>query len=328
MIETTLSRRSLLRGSALVVGFSLAGLRPEPGHAGSATAPSKSVATDEVDAYLALSRDGRATIYSGKVDLGTGVRTALAQIAAEELDLPLDHVTVVQVDTALTPDQGPTYGSLSVQNGGTQIRLAAATARRQILALAADRLGQKPETLVAEAGSVRPQDGGAPIPYADLLRDGRFSLKLDKDVATKDPGRFALVGQSVQRLDIPDKVSGRFTYMQDFRLPGMLHGRVVRPSAIGAQLLGLDEASVRDVPGLIKIVREGNFLGVVARTEWAAIRASRQLAAQWSQPETLPEQERLWEHVRATRVAKDDVTMNVGDAAGALRSAARTLTAT
>ncbi|HEV7440221.1 MAG TPA: molybdopterin cofactor-binding domain-containing protein, partial [Methylobacterium sp.] len=222
MIETTLSRRSLLRGSALVVGFSLAGLRPGPGHAGSATAPSKSVATDEVDAYLALSRDGRATIYSGKVDLGTGLRTALTQIAAEELDLPLDHVTVVQGDTALTPDQGPTYGSLSVQNGGMQIRLAAATARRQILALAADRLGQKPETLVAEAGSVRPQDGGAPIPYADLLRDGRFSLKLDKDVATKDPGRFALVGQPVQRLDIPDKVSGRFTYMQDFRLPGML----------------------------------------------------------------------------------------------------------
>ncbi|KAB1072061.1 xanthine dehydrogenase family protein molybdopterin-binding subunit [Methylobacterium planeticum] len=327
-MQTGVSRRALLRGSALVVGFTLAGLRPEAGIAGSSTAPTKSVAADDVDAYLALSRDGRATIYSGKVDLGTGLRTALTQIAAEELDLPLDHVTLVQGDTALTPDQGPTYGSLSIQNGGMQLRLAAATARRQILALAADRLGQKAESLVAEGGSVRPQAGGTPIPYADLLRDGRFALKLDKDVATKDPDRFALVGHAVQRLDIPDKVSGRFTYMQDFRLPGMLHGRVVRPAAIGAQLLGIDEASVRDVPGLIKVVREGNFLGVVARTEWGAIRAARQLAAQWSQPETLPEQARLWEHVRATRITKDDVTMNVGDAGAALASAARTLSAT
>ncbi|WP_336489062.1 xanthine dehydrogenase family protein molybdopterin-binding subunit [Methylobacterium nigriterrae] len=328
MSETSLSRRAILRGSAIVVGFALSGIRPDAGSAASPTAPSKSVSPDEVDAYLALSRDGRATIYSGKVDLGTGVRTALTQMAAEELDLPLDHVALVQGDTALTPDQGPTYGSLSIQNGGMQIRLAAATARRHLVALAAERLGQKPEALETRDGTVRPQAGGAGIAYADLLKDGRFSLKLDKAVVTKDPATFSLVGQSVARLDIPDKISGRFAYMQDFRLPGMLHGRVVRPPAIGAQLQGVDEASVRDVAGLIRIVREGNFLGVVARTEWAAIKAAKQLSAQWSASEILPEQGRLWDYVRATRVTKDDVTMNVGDAPAALNGADRRLKAT
>ena len=326
MVETSLSRRGLLKGSALVVGFALAGAGPAL--AGSPTAPSKPVSPEEVDAFLALSRDGFATIYSGKVDLGTGVRTALTQMAAEELDLPLDHVTLVQGDTALTPDQGPTYGSLSIQNGGMQIRLACATARRQLLGLAAERLGRRREDLVTEAGIVRPKDGGEGIAYGELLREGRFSLKVDKEAAPKDPGSYRLVGQSVQRLDLPEKIAGRFAYMQDFRLPGMLHGRVVRPPAIGAQLQSVDEASVRDVPGLIRVVREGNFLGVVARTEWAAIKAARQLQARWSDAAELPEQDRLWEHVRGTRIVKDDVTMNVGDAAGALQGEGRVLRAT
>ncbi|WP_132255334.1 xanthine dehydrogenase family protein molybdopterin-binding subunit [Methylobacterium segetis] len=332
MFTTThaaLSRRTLLQGSgALVIGFSLGGRVTAQGGAPIPT-PSvgKSIAPDQVDSFLALDAEGRATVYSGKVDLGTGVRTALAQMAAEELDLPIDRVTIVQGDTALTPDQGPTYGSLSIQKGGVEIRQAAATARARLLTLAAERLGVSPDTLVTENGTVRPKGGGAGIDYADLIRGGRFETKVDKEVTTKDAAHFALVGKSVARIDIPEKVTGRFTYMQDFRIPGMVHARVVRPPAIGANLESVDEGSVAGIPGLIKVVREGNFLAVVAEREWAAIKGARALKAQWSAWEGLPEQDHLWEHVRATKVTKDDVTSSVGDPEAALPNAAKTLSA-
>ena len=325
-----LSRRSLLQGGALVVGFSLAGRRASA----QTFAPvatngfAKPVAPDQVDSFLALGADGRATIFSGKVDLGTGIRTAMAQIAAEELDLPLERVAVVQGDTALTPDQGPTYGSLSIQKGGVEIRQAAATARARLVQLASARLGVPADALVTENGTVRPKAGGAGLAYAELVKDGRFEAKVDPAVTPKDPARFALVGKSVARLDIPDKVTGRFTYMQDVRLPGMVHARVVRPPSLGARLESVDEGSVAQIPGLIRVVRQGNFLAVVAEREWAAVKAAGQIKAAWSKWEGLPAQDRLWEHVRATRVTKDDVTSSTGDAEGALAGAARTLSAT
>ncbi len=331
MNAPTFSRRNLLlQGGALVVGFSLAGR----GALAQATFPAvptdgftKPVAPDQVDSFLALGADGRATIYSGKVDLGTGVQTAIAQIAAEELDLPLDRVSVVQGDTALTPDQGPTYGSLSVQKGGVEIRQAAATARARLVQLAGERLGVPAEALVSESGVVRPKAGGEGITYAELVRDGRLDLKVDPAAKIKDSAAFTLVGKPVPRLDIPDKITGRFTYMQDYRVPGMVHARVVRPPAIGASLESVDEASVADVPGLIKVVREGNFLAVVAEKEWAAIKAAERLKAKWSSWAGLPEQDKLWQHVRATKVSKDDVTSNTGDAEAALGQAAKVLEA-
>lgn len=326
MPATQFSRRSLLQGGAIVVGFSLS--RALPVAAASGTAPSKPVALDQVDSYLSLERDGSAIVYSGKVDLGTGVRTALTQMAADELDLPLARVRVIQGDTALTPDQGPTYGSLSIQNGGTQIRAAAATARRQLLQLASERLGTPTDTLVTRDGRVAPASGGEGIAYADLLKDGHFSLKLDKDAPSKNPDAFSFVGKPVARLDIPAKIYASFTYMQDVTLPGMLHGRVIRPPAIEARLTSVDETSVAGIPGLVKVVREGDFLGVVTTSEWAAIKAAEKLSATWSKAETLPEQSRLWEHVRATPVVKEDITSNVGDADGAMANAARKLKAT
>ncbi|WFT83224.1 molybdopterin-dependent oxidoreductase [Methylobacterium sp. CB376] len=324
------SRRALLQGGALVVGFSLAGRSALAQTAASVATNgfSKAIAPDQVDSFLALGRDGRATIFSGKVDLGTGIETAMAQIAAEELDLPLDHVTVVQGDTALTPDQGPTYGSLSIQKGGVEIRHAAATARARLVQLASERLGAPVDALVTENGGVRPKAGGTGVSYADLLKDGRFETKVDPAITTKDPAHFALVGKSVPRLDIPEKMTGRFTYMQDFRVPGMVHARVVRPPAIGATLEGVDDGSVADIPGLIEVVRRGSFLAVVAEREWAAIKAARQLKATWSAWEGLPAQDRLWEHVRATKVTKDDVTSSTGDAEAALASASKVLQAT
>jgi CO/xanthine dehydrogenase Mo-binding subunit len=144
-----------------------------------------------------------------------------------------------------------------------------------------------------------------------------FSLKLDhtKPAKSKDPKDYRIVGKPVPRVDIPAKVTGRFTYINNFRRRGMLHGRVIRPPSVGAKLEGVDESSVNDLPGLVRVVREGNFLGVVAQSEWIAIKAARQLKATWSKWEGLPEQAKLYEHVRATKVAQDEVTGNVGDTA-------------
>ncbi|MEH3117299.1 MAG: molybdopterin-dependent oxidoreductase [Methylorubrum populi] len=326
-----LSRRSLLlQGGALVVGFSLSGRNALAQQTFAPVATngfSKPVAPDRVDSFLALGADGRATIFSGKVDLGTGIETALAQIAAEELDLPLDRVTVVQGDTALTPDQGPTYGSLSIQKGGVEIRQAAATARARLVGLASERLGVPAEALASEKGTVRPKTGGKGLSYAELVRDGRLDLKVDPAARTKDPANFALVGKSVARIDIPDKMTGRFTYMQDLRVPEMVHARVVRPPAIGARLESVDETSVAAIPGLIAVVRQGNFLAVVAEREWAAVKAAGQIEATWSKWEGLPEQDKLWQHVRAAKVTKDDVTSSIGDAEAALGRAVSRLEA-
>lgn len=324
-MHSTVSRRSLLQGSgALVVAFSLGG----PARSQGGTGRGKPNELTKVDSFLSIDAKGDVTLFTGKVDLGTGVRTAMAQIAADELDIPMARVTVVQGDTDLTPDQGPTYSSLSIQKGGLEVRRAAATARARLLAVAGERLGVPPSALVSEDGIVRAKAGGKTLTYAELVGDGRFEVAVDKDVVTKNPDDFKLVGKSVPRVDIFGKATGRFTYMQDVRVPGMVHARVVRPPAIGATLQDVDESSVADIPGLVKVVREGNFLAVVAEREWAAIRAADAIKARWSTWEGLPEQAKLWDHVRATKVNKDDVTSDVGDADAALSKSGKTLEAT
>ena len=334
------TRRTLLRGTAgLVVSFALARTalgQPMPsGHvetpAGTAAAPGasaggKSVALDQVDGFLAINQDGTVTLYSGKVDLGTGVRTALMQIVADELDVPPGQIVVISGDTALTPDQGPSFGSLSIQSGGVQIRQAAATARKALLELAAARLQAVPTALAVSEGRVTA--GQESVTYAELVADHPLRLKVDPALPTRNPATFKVVGTSVARVDIPAKCTGTFTYMHDFRVDGMLHGRVVRPPTMGGTLVSVDEDSVRDIPGVVKVVRDGSFLGVVARTEWAAIRASRALKAQWTDWAGLPEQDRLFEHVRATKVDKDEVTSSTGDAGLATDKASKKISAT
>jgi nicotinate dehydrogenase subunit B len=323
-----INRRALLQTTgALVVTFSLM-----PGRGGAQTAPAaKTVSPDRVDGFLAIDIDGSVLAYSGKVDLGTGVRTALTQIVAEELDVPMGHVTVVQGDTALTPDQGTTSGSLSIQNGGMQLRRAAATARRALLQKAAAELGLDASALVIRDGIVTakaPQNGGRQLPIGTLVSGMSLALRLDNEAPLKAPADYTTVGKPVPRLDIPDKVNGRFTYMQDFKLPGMLHGRVIRPSGMGASLVSYDQTSIDHIPGVVEVVRIGNFLGVVAQTEWSAIRAAQQLSVAWSKWDGLPEEAKLWEHVRGTNVLRDDVTSNVGESAVALGAAPRKLAAT
>jgi nicotinate dehydrogenase subunit B len=327
MLTDKPNRREFLEATGiLVVSFSLPSfLRKADAQT---AASSKTVALDEVDAFLAIDPSGRVTLYSGKVELGTGVSTALSQIMAEELDVPLKSVALIEGDTALTPAQGKTWGSLTIQVGGVQIRQAAATARQALLQEAGKKLGVPVSDLVVEQGTVRGRSGGKQLTYGELIGGRSFSLKLDKQAPLKDPAKYKIVGQSIARYDIPPKITGQFTYIQDFKVPGMVHGRVVRPPAIGASLQSIDENSVKDIPGVVKVVQQGNFLGVVAESEWGAIQAAQKLKASWSAWDGLPEQSKLWEHVRATKVNKDDVTSNVGNAEPALAQAAKRISAT
>ncbi|MEA3182648.1 MAG: nicotinate dehydrogenase subunit [Gammaproteobacteria bacterium] len=323
-----LSRREFLGLSGLIVTFGLRpafasaerSLQPQP--------PQKTVASDEVDGFLAIDRQGNVAVFSGKVDLGTGVRTAITQIVAEELDVPLAQVNVIQGDTSLTPDQGPTYGSLSIEIGGMQIRRAAATARRALVQQAARRFNLQEGELSVERGVIKAALSTQSVAYGDLIGGRTFALAIDKDAPIKDPATYTVVGHSQPRLDIPDKVTGRFTYMHDFRVDGMVHGRVVRPPAIGAALLTVNEDSVSHVPGIIKVVREHNFLAVVAETEWSAITAAQHLEATWSDWQGLPDENKIWDHVRSTKIVRDDVTSNRGDVDTALAKSARRLSAT
>ena len=320
MTNKRLSRRSFLQSSgSLVVSFSLASLAargqtpPAPAPAAPAPAAPPPPPQPEIDGFVAIAADGKVSVFSGKVDLGTGVRTAITQIAAEELYVPLERVTVIQGDTLLTPDQGVTFGSLSIQSGGTQIRQACATARAALMAKGAEKLGVAPDAVWVKDGSVFAGDRS--VSYAALIGGSKLSLKLDPKATLKDPSAYTIVGKSVPRLDIPDKVFGRFTYTHDFKLPGMLHARVVRPPAIKAALVSVDEAAARKVEGFVAVVRKGSFLAVVAKTEWAAIKAAKALGAKWTEWAGLPDSGKLWEHVRGTKINKDEVLQNIGNTA-------------
>lgn len=318
MNAINMDRRSLLlSGGAMLVGFAL------PNAAKAWT--EKPVAGDEVASFLAIDAQGMVTVYIGKVDLGTGVRTGFMQIAAEELDVAMERIRVIEGDTALTPDQGPTYGSLSIQNGGVALRQAAATARQALLARAAERLRAPPAALRVENGTVIGASGR--VTYAELVGGRALEMKVDANAPIKPPEARRIVGRSVPRVDIPGKVFGRFEYVHDFKLPGMLHGRPVRPPAMGAVAQAVDEASIRQIPGVVRVVHQGAFVGVVAETEWAAIRAARDLKVTWSDWAGLPDQSKLWEHVRTTPVAQVQVTSDRGNPGPAIQGAAKRVSA-
>jgi CO/xanthine dehydrogenase Mo-binding subunit len=321
------SRRDFLKtGGALVVTFALNGTA----HEASAQAPAKTVAPDQVDGFLAIDAKGNVTVYSGKVDLGTGVETAISQIAAEELSVPMSRVTIIQGDTRLTPDQGITWGSLTIQVGGMQIRQAAATAREALIGQAASRWGIDRAEVGITDGVLVSKAGDRRIAYAELVGGHDFSIKLDEKVRLKDPKDYTIVGKPIARLDIPDKVTGRFTYMQDFTRKGMIHARVIRPKAVKANLLAWNDFLCRrNVPGYIGTIRKGNYLAVLGRTEWAAIRASREVETTWSDWQGLPDQADLWGWLRKVKIAKDEDFQKVGDAPEALKTAgAKSVSAT
>jgi CO/xanthine dehydrogenase Mo-binding subunit len=326
MDAKSFARRDFLKaGGVLVVTFAV-GAKPERAVG---AAPTKSVALDQVDGFLAIDANGGVTVYSGKVDLGTGVRTAMAQIAAEELSVPLARIDVIQGDTLLTPDQGITFASLSIQSGGMQIRQASAPARDALIAQAATRLNASREDLVVDNGVVRPKSGGAGVSYAQLIGGRDLQLKVDAKAPLKDPKDYTIVGKPIPRLDIPDKVDGRFTYMQDFRRKGMLHARVIRPRTMKASLQSWNDFDCRKIPGYVGVIRKGNFLAVLARTEWSAIKAARTVSTTWSDWQGLPDKQKLWEYVRGTKVNKDEDLQKVGNSGEAMKTpGARLVTAT
>ena len=328
MTIAVLSRRKFLKTSgALVVTFSMASPLLHRAHAAGTPATGKSIALDQVDGFVAIDDQGRVTVYSGKVDLGTGVYTALSQIAAEELCVPLERVELVQGDTGLTPDQGITWGSLTIQAGGMQIRRACATAREALIDRAAEKLGVPRDSLHAKDGQVLRSGGGAGVPYAQLIGGRELEMKVNDKVQLKPPASYTIVGRSIRRFDIPGKVTGRFQYMQDVKVPDMVHARVIRPTGLKADLQAYDDTAAKKVPGFLATVRKGNFLAVVARDEWAAIRCANAMQVKWSDWQGLPDSAKLWEHVRSTKVVKDEVFQNVGNV-DAVKNPAKTLTAT
>lgn len=250
-----------------------------------------------LDLFLFLDDEGRTLAFNGHVDLGTGIRTALAQIVAEELDLPLERVTMVLGHTGGTPNQGATIASDSIQISAQPLRRAAAQARHHLVALAAAALELPEADLTVTDGVVHPKAGGnAGVSYANLLAGRRDRLMLAESVALKPVSDYRIVGQRMPRVDIPAKATGTFTYVHDVRVPGMLHGRVVRPpyagidagEFIGKSLIAVDESSVADIPGMVAVVTMGDFVGVVAEREEQAAEAARRLKVRWKEPPPLP----------------------------------------
>ena len=269
-------------------------VKPAPGQPGS---PSSYV-PDRPEAFVAILDDGRILGFNGHVDLGTGIRTSLAQIVAEELDVPAARVAMVLGDTATTPNQGPTIASATIQISAVPLRCAAAQARHALLQLAAGRLGVDAERLSSDDGCifVTGAPEGRRVTFAELVAGRRIALELDLNARTKDPATYRVVGRASPRVDIPAKATGVLTFVHDVRVPGMLHGRVVRPPYagidsgpfVGASLVDVDRASVADVPGLRAVVVAGDFVGVVAEREEHAIRAARQLRVTWRPLPALP----------------------------------------
>lgn len=315
--KKVISRRQLLRGSgALVVSFSLYGpLRrafgqsqetPEPRPFAAERVdlgtfipePGDYLDARELDSWLAVMQDGSITMFTGKVDIGTGTRTALAQIVADELDVPFDQITMAMGDTAKTVDQGRTVGSSTIPRGGAQLRQAAAAARLQLLKLASVQLGVPAEQLTVRDGVVSVSGNPAQkISYGELIGGKRFNVRITAkgyqaamnvapEVKPKNYKDYKVVGTSIRRVDLPAKFTGAYTYTPDFRIPGMLHGRPVRPSTAVAKPTKVDESSIAHIPGIVKVVQEGSFVGVVAETEWAAIEGAKTLKVTWSRPET------------------------------------------
>ena len=283
-----------------------------------------------VAAFLEVAPDGTVTVYSGKVEIGTGIATALSQIVADELGVAPDRVRMVMGDTALTPDQGTTAGSKTLQIAGPLLRRAAAGARRELLDRAADRLEVAPEDLTIESGIVGPVDGSAAaIPIGDLAADP-FSRMIPDDDEMPVPARRGFVGQSVPRADLLAKLTGGDVYVHDVRLGEMLHGRVIRQyvrTMNGAgSILDVDDGAARAIPG-VAVVRDGDFLGVVAEREEDAIRAAEAVRVTWAEADPLPSRDTLHDRMR-TQPTDDTEPLHRGDVGAAFRAAPRTLTAT
>lgn len=330
---TGVDRREFLKaGGSLIVGFSLAGIPDPASSAGIRTPVAGPPDPALIDTWIAINADNTATIYLGFVELGQGNSTALLQIAAEELDLPMSRVSSVRIDTHVTPNQGGTVASASIERGGPQIRAAAAEARLALLNRAAGKFRVPIDRLAVSNGVISVVgDAMQAVTYGDLLGDQPFAAPLTAKAPLKAVADYKIVGTRAARLDVPAKVAGTYVYVHDVRVPGMLHGRVVRPrgqSAYGdgAKVTRIDEQSIADIPGA-RVVRRRDFVGVVAPVEWDAVRAAGQLKVTWDIPPSLPGNAGLYDRMRAAATI-DTVIVDTGDAGAALARAAHVVSAT
>ena len=293
---------------------------------------------DQLSSYLAIDADGGVSAYFGKTDSAQGVFTAIGQIVAEELDVPFGRVKVVMGDTALTVNQGGASRESGIQFGGKQLRMAAAEARRVLVEMAAAKLGVPADKLTVTDGVVG--DGAKKVSYAELIGGRYFNVQLDwnKQIGNllyapgkaqpKAPKDYRIVGKSIPREDIAPKVYAREDFVTDVKVPGMLHGRVIRPPIAGAVPVKVDESSIKDIPGA-KVVREKGFIGVVADKEWDAIKAARKLKVEWSDVKPpFPDAAALYDHIRNAPVRKREVdNKEAGNVDEAFKSAARVIEA-
>ena len=316
-----LSRRHLLASTgALVVAFTL----PARAEEAATALPGSLKDTPILGGWVRIDADGTISVFTGKAELGQGIRTALTQIAAEQLAVPVARITLVTPDTDRTPNEGYTAGSHSMQDSGTAIMNATAEIRALLLAEAAGRFGVPAETLSAADGTVRAPDGRSAT-YGDLAATVSLNRRATPGTGLKDPRNFTVIGAAVPRVDIPAKVTGGAAYVQDLRLPGMVHARAIRPPSYGMTLAGVDTSAVAAMPGVLKIVQDGSYLAVIAEREWQAITAMRALsaAARWTGGATLPEQSGIFDTIRALP-ARDTVIL---DRKADLPAGTRTLSA-
>ncbi len=325
------SRRRFIRGAGvLVVGFSAGRLTDRLALTGPMLAQGTRATDGQLDSWLAIAADGGVTAYTGKCELGQGMQTVQTQLVAEELSVAIGRIRLIQCDTQVTPDQGTTSGSQSTPTNFNQRNLAqaAATAREALLKLAADRLGVAADQLTIADGVVSAKnDAAKKVSYGELVGGKKFSLALNVNAKRKPASEWTVLGSSVPRVDMPAMATGQLVYVHNIRMPGMVHGRVVRPPEVGATLVSVDEQSVADVPGLIKVVVRKNFVGVVAEKPWQAIQAASKLKATWTAGSGLPAHAQFEQHLR-TQPSRDALSVDSDDVPGALAKAATAVKST
>ena len=325
-----ITRRGFLgRTAALTVGFSLAPLARAFAQSAAPVGPKLpgSLQTNRnLDGWLRINPDGSVTAFTGKVEIGQGIVTALAQIVADELDVDLARVTMISGDTATTPNEGVTSGSRSIEDSGAALRAACAEARAILVETAASKLSVPASSLRVENGVVSAPGGGRAT-YGELTSEATFKREATGQAKPKPPSAHRFTGKSIPRRDIPAKVTGGPAYVHDMRLPGMIFGRVVRPPSPRAKLISVDEQAVRSMPGVVAVVRDGSFLAVAAEREEQAVAAARGLdkTAKWQQTPSLPPTGRaLFDHMRQ----QPSQTNVIGEKSESAPAAVKTLAAT
>lgn len=296
-------REFILGGGALVVYFALPGSgftqysSPDPGQ------PELVSGNASLDTWIRVEAGGQIVISAGKVEFGQGIRTALAQIAAEELDIDLSRLRMTEVDTAHSPDESYTFSAMSVQQSGSRVRRAAAQARLILLDLAAETLGIPAFELRVSDGSIWHQGRFTEVDYWGLLAGRSFDARVRDDVPGKPVDQYQVVGYPVRRLDIPAKVFAQTAYLADMRLPGMLHARIVRPPGPELQLISVATEAAAGMHGVLKIVQDGSFLAVVAERELQASKAATDLAQSctWQEGKSLPAAGKLSAWMKSAR---------------------------